>query len=273
MTFSFVDYSNGFFRKKMKILITGYKGFIGQNMVKALADHELSFYEPGESLPQVAGLDWVVHLGAITSTTETNVELIMRHNYDFSRWIANECKTHGVNLQYSSSASVYGLNRNFNESAPLSPLNPYAYSKFLFDRYVANMVGPWPILVQGFRYFNVYGPHEDHKGDQASPFHKFEKQAMETGVVKLFEGSENYMRDFVHVDRVCDVHRRFLKIQETGIWNVGTGKPISFKMVAKIQSLKHNATIEYIPMPENLKNQYQTYTCADLELLKRYIPV
>ena len=257
----------------MKILITGYKGFIGQNMIKTLSDHTLSFYEPGEELPTIQGLDWVIHLGAISSTTETNVELVMQHNYDFSRWIANECKQHGVNFQYSSSASIYGLNKNFNESAPSNPQSPYAYSKFLFDRYISHLAGNWPISVQGFRYFNVYGPYEDHKGDQASPFHKFEKQAKETGVIKLFEGSDQYLRDFVSVERVCDIHKQFLNIKETGIWNVGTGQPRSFQSVAEEIAQKYNARIEYIPMPDNIKKQYQTYTCADLELLKRYIEV
>jgi len=257
----------------MKILITGYKGFIGQNMVKALADHSLFFYEPGEPLPVIQGLDWVIHLGAISSTTETNVEKVMQHNYDFSRWIASECKTHNVNFQYSSSASIYGLNKNFNESAPSDPRSPYAYSKFLFDRYISHLAGDWPILVQGFRYFNVYGPHEDHKGDQASPFFKFEKQAKETGVIRLFEGSDQYFRDFVSVERVCEVHCQFLEIKETGIWNLGTGQPRSFQSVAEEIAQKYNARIEYIPMPDNIKNQYQSYTCADLDLLKRYILV
>lgn len=257
----------------MKILITGHKGFIGQNMVKALADHELSFYEPGDNLPEVSGLDWVIHLGALTSTTETNVELVMQHNYDFSRWIVNECKLKGVNFQYSSSASIYGSNKSFNESSPSNPQSPYAYSKFLFDRYIAHLAGDWPILVQGFRYFNVYGPHEDHKGDQASPFFKFEKQAKETGVIQLFEGSDQYQRDFVPVERVCDVHRQFLDIKETGIWNLGTGSPRSFQSVAEEIAQKYNARIEYIPMPDNIKNQYQTYTCADLNLLSRYIKI
>ena len=256
----------------MKILITGHRGFVGQNMIKVLKDHHtLSFYEPGDDIPNVRGLDWVIHLGAITSTTETNVELVMQHNYDFSRWIATQCRDNGVNFQYSSSASIYGLKTSFNESDPSDPRSPYAWSKFLFDRYIAHLAADWPILVQGFRYFNVYGPHEDHKGDQASPYHKFEKQAKETGVIKLFEGSENYLRDFVPVERVCDIHKQFLNIKETGIWNVGLGRATSFESVARMIAEKYGATIEYIPMPDNMKNQYQTYTCADIDLLKRYI--
>jgi ADP-L-glycero-D-manno-heptose 6-epimerase len=257
----------------MKILITGHKGFVGQNLVSCLSDHELSFFQPGDDLPSVNGLDWVIHLGAITATTETNVEKVLEANYDFSRWLVNECLRHKVNFQYASSASIYGLNKQFNESSPADPRSPYAWSKYLFDRYITYLAGTWPIKVQGFRYFNVYGPHEDHKGDQASPYHKFEKQAKETGVIKLFEGSENFYRDFVPVETVCRIHKHFLSVPDTGIWNVGTGRATSFADVARMIADKYDAKIEYIPMPEALKSQYQTYTCADVSLLKTYYNV
>lgn len=254
----------------MKILITGHKGFIGQNLIEHLSDHTLSFYEPGDHLPDVSSLDWVIHLGAITSTTETNVERVLEANYDFSRWLVNQCRIHNVNFQYSSSASIYGLKTEFNEGSPADPRSPYAWSKYLFDRYITYLAGDWPIRVQGFRYFNVYGPHEDHKGDQASPYHKFEKQAKETGVIKLFEGSENFKRDFISVDEVCKIHKHFLDVADTGIWNVGTGVATSFADVANTIAEKYNAKIEYIPMPDNLKGQYQAYTCADISLLRKY---
>jgi ADP-L-glycero-D-manno-heptose 6-epimerase len=254
----------------MKILITGDRGFIGQNMVKALSEeHTLSFFEWGESEPDVTGLDWVIHLGAISSTTEKNVERVLNQNYDFSCWLLHQCHNKGVNFQYASSASVYGLNQNFKENAPVNPLSPYAWSKYLFDRYV--LENDWQgIFVQGFRYFNVYGPHESHKGNQASPFYQFETQARDTGVIKLFEGSENYLRDFVPVETVCNVHRRFFDVYESGIWNVGTGETMSFKDVADLYAVLYNARIEYIPMPDSVKNQYQTYTCADITRLKKY---
>jgi ADP-L-glycero-D-manno-heptose 6-epimerase len=254
----------------MKILITGHRGFIGKNLVEYLKDHELSFYEPGDTLPSVDGLDWVIHLGALTSTTETNVELVLENNYDFSRWLVNECLQHNVNFQYSSSASIYGQNKNFNENSPVNPQSPYAWSKYLFDRYITYTAGSWPIKVQGFRYFNVYGPYEDHKGNQASPYHKFEKQAKDTSVIKLFEGSDKFSRDFVPVETVCKIHKHFLSVSETGIWNVGTGQATSFENVARMIADKYNAHIEYIPMPENLKHQYQEFTCADVGLLRKY---
>jgi len=256
----------------VKILITGHKGFIGQNMSKALAVHELSFYEWGDELPNVRDLDWVVHLGAISATTEKNVERVMSQNYEFSQWLLHECINAKVNFQYSSSASVYGLSDQFHEDSPKHPLSPYAWSKFLFDRYVERLENT-NILIQGFRYFNVYGPHEDHKGNQASPYFQFEQQAITTGKIKLFEGSDKFLRDFVPVNIVCDVHRTFFDVRESGIWNVGTGRTLSFESVAQTIANKHGASIEYIPMPDNIKNQYQTYTCADTNKLKKHFSI
>jgi ADP-L-glycero-D-manno-heptose 6-epimerase len=255
----------------MKILITGHRGFIGQNMVNALKDHHtLSFYEWGDSPPEIEGLDWVIHLGAISSTTEQDVEKIMKQNHDFSCIMLMACQIHGVNLQYASSASVYGLNtRNFNEDADLRPTSPYSWSKYLFDRHVKTQKFN-NIYVQGFRYFNVYGPFEDHKKDQASPYYKFEQQAKTTGIIKLFENSNQYYRDFVPVKTVIDVHKEFFNVKKSGIWNVGTGKARSFQNVAEEIAKKYNAKIEYIPMPAELKNQYQTYTQADVTELKKY---
>lgn len=253
----------------MKILITGYKGFIGQNMVNALKnEHELSYYDWGDPPPEMEGLDWCIHLGAISSTIETDVEKVMKQNHDFSCLLLMACQLSGVNLQYASSASIYGLGNNFKEDAPPSPQSPYAWSKYLFDRSVLNTKFD-NIVVQGFRYFNVYGPHEDHKGDQASPYHKFEKQAKETGVIKLFEGSENYLRDFVPVEQVINIHKQFFNVKETGVWNLGTGRATSFESVARMIADKYNARIEYIPMPDNIAKQYQKFTQADMTKVTR----
>lgn len=252
----------------MKILITGHRGFIGKNMIRALQDeHQLYFFEWGEKYPLVNGLDLVIHLGANSFTTERDVDKIMRQNYDFSIWMLHECLTWKVPLQYSSSASVYGNNNKFSESDPVDPRSPYAWSKYLFDKYVIDRLDQVKTSVQGFRYFNVYGPGEEHKGDQASPYFKFTEQAKRTGIIKLFKGSEHYLRDFVHVDKVVDIHKKFFNVRESGIWNVGTGIPRSFQDVAEEIAKKHGARIEYISMPAHLKSQYQKYTCADLTRL------
>lgn len=253
----------------MKILITGYKGFIGQNMVNALKDeHELSLYEWGEDPPEFEGLDWCIHLGANSSTTEKNADNIMRQNHDFSCVVLMACQMNGVNLQYASSASVYGLTRDFREDAPKCPQSPYAWSKYLFDRHVLSQKFD-NIRVQGFRYFNVYGPHEDHKLGQSSPYHAFERQAKETGIIKVFENSERYLRDFVPVETVVNIHKKFFNVNESGVWNVGTGQPKSFLQVAEEVAAKYDAKIVSVPMPDSIKNQYQEYTCADLTKLNR----
>ena len=244
----------------MKILLTGYKGFIGQNMLKALknTDHEISVFEWGEELPSIMEQDWVVHIGAISSTTERDIDKIMRQNYEFSQQLFDECKTFGINLQYSSSASVYGLGTNFTETALPDPKNAYAWSKYLFERYHQQNQGG--NIVQGFRYFNVYGPGEDHKGSQASPYHQFRKQALETNKIKVFENSDQYRRDFVPVEQVVATHLAFLNNSDSGIFNIGTGTTKSFLEVAE----SFGVPIETISMPEQLKASYQKYTCANM---------
>ena len=238
-------------------------------MVKAMYDHTLFFHEWNDSLDisLFEKLDWVIHLGAISSTTETNADKIYTQNIEFTLELLHLCIDNDVNLQYASSASVYGINQNFKEDAPKSPSSHYAWSKFIVDKFVERIMPDLKICVQGFRYFNVFGLHEDHKGDQASPFYKFEKQAKETGTIKIFEGSENFRRDFIHVDNVCQIHKLMLDKPVSGIYNVGMGTTRSFQSVAEEIANKHNAKIEYIPMPENIRKQYQSYTCADLTKL------
>lgn len=255
----------------MKILVTGHRGFIGQNMVKSLADHTISTYEWGDPLPTIKGLDWVIHLGAISSTAETDRSRLKIQNIDSSKWMFHECIRNGVNLQYASSASVYGNSLNFKETAVKYPNSLYADSKLTFDNYVSQY--PHDIIVQGFRYFNVYGPHEDHKGSQASPYETFKTQALATGVIQIFIGSDEFCRDFVPVATVIDVHKCFFNVSKSGIWNVGSGIPTSFQSIAEHIAQQYNATIEYVTMPEEMKIRYQRYTCADLtELYKLYDP-
>ncbi len=248
----------------MNILLTGHRGFIGQHMLRALESrgHYVQTYEWGDNqLPSVIDQDWVIHIGGNSSTVERDIDKILTQNYDFSRQLFNACKTYGVNLQYASSASVYGMGQDFKETAPADPKTPYAWSKYLFERYhLAHQGGN---IVQGFRYFNVYGPEgEEHKGKQASPYMQFKQQYQETGRVKIFENSDEYLRDFIHISKLIDIQLQFLDIKESGVFNVGTGKPKSFKEVAL--SICSENEIDYIPMPEILKDSYQKYTCADM---------
>jgi ADP-L-glycero-D-manno-heptose 6-epimerase len=246
----------------MKILVTGHLGFIGSHLYKHLAEkHDVSGYDWSTKFPNVRGYDWVIHAGAISSTTEKDIEKVFRQNYDFSVKLLQQCEYHGVNLQYSSSASVYGLNSEYSEDSPVDPRTPYAWSKYLFERHVQKLERY--NIVQGFRYFNVYGPGEEHKGTQASPYTQFRKQFEETGVVKVFKNSENYHRDFIHVDDIVRLHEKFLSVKDSGIWNFGTGTTKSFLDVAK--SITEN--IVEVDMPEVLHCSYQKYTCANLAKL------
>lgn len=252
----------------MKILVTGHKGFIGSHMFNRLKrdGHEVFGYEPLDAKPYIYNYDWVIHMGAISSTTETNVEKIMAQNYDFSCQLLDECVFWKVNFQFASSASIYGLNKKFTESSPVDPRTPYAWSKYMFERYAFQQTKYLKhSVIQMFRYFNVYGTNEEHKGSQASPYTQFKKQKEETGRIKLFVHSDKYYRDFISVNDIVNYHRRFFDVEESGLWNLGTGEVKSFYEVAK----EIDAPIDYIPMPQNLKNSYQEYTCADLTKLNK----
>ena len=258
----------------MKILVTGSDGFIGQNLVTHLMSegHGVAEYEYVENtVPDCSQFDRVIHMGAISSTTETDVEKVMKQNLDFSTKLLQVCDMQGVDLIYASSASVYGPTTHFTEDGDLLPVSPYAWSKYLFDRFLNQYLEEFNIKIQGFRYFNVYGPGEENKGDQASPYTKFTKQAKEDGVITLFEDSDKYLRDFVCVEDICRAHELMFDSDSTGIFNIGTGTATSFETVANAIATKHNAAIQYIPIPENIKAQYQKYTCANLTKLNNAI--
>jgi len=246
----------------VKILVTGHKGFLGKRMYESLLEqnHEVDGYEYGDVYPTVRNYDWIVHIGAISSTVERDVDKVMTQNYDFTTTMYREARHFGVNFQFSSSASVYGLISTFREDAPVDPRTPYAWSKYLVERYIKNLP-PTDSFAQCFRYFNVYGPEgEEHKGDQASPFYKFKSQAEQADSIKVFEGSEKYLRDFIQVDDVVQIQQKFLDIPVNGVYNIGSGKVQSFMDVAK----RYSSKIIEVPMPEVLKSNYQEYTCADM---------
>ena len=253
----------------MKILVTGHRGFIGQNIIKwfkANTQWTVNGWDIQEnsSFPDIKNYDWVIHLGAITSTTEQNVKKVLEYNTEFSKTLYTLCQVNSVNFQYASSASVYGLESDFLETSPCIPQTPYAWSKYLFEFWLSKQ-SINNNIVQGFRYFNVYGNYEDHKSTQASPVSKFSLQ----NPIQLFKNSAEYKRDFVAVEDVCRVHADFIKnIKTSGIWNIGTGKPRSFQSIANLISKRNNSSIEYIEMPNNLRLSYQKYTCANLTKLE-----
>lgn len=255
----------------MNILLTGHLGFIGKHFLEFFnknQNYNVVTYDIKENkkFPSLSNINWVIHLGANSSTNSRDIDDFLTTNTEFTINLYEECAEKNINLQYASSASIYGRNNEFVESVMPDPLTPYAWSKYLIERYIKN--NPQKIIVQGFRYFNVYGKYEDHKLGQASPHYTFEKQAIENNVINVFENSEEYKRDFISVEQVIDVHIKFIHhVKESGVWNLGSGTATSFLDIAKKISSKYNSTINFIKMPDNMKNNYQTYTCADLSKL------
>jgi len=305
----------------MLYVVTGAAGFIGSKLIEALnragiseiiavdnlenaakvknlAGCEIEDYmDKREFLERLVAnqfdeeIEAVLHQGACSDTMETNGRYVMENNYRYSRILLDWCQDEAVPMLYASSASVYGAGREFREERACErPLNAYAYSKFLFDQQVRRRLPARSAQIAGFRYFNVYGPNEAHKGRMASvSFHAF-NQFMSEGKVKLFTGSDGYAdgeqrRDFIHVDDVVNVNLYFLEHRGlSGIFNCGTGRAQSFNDVARavvngvrtgrgeselsLDEMVAEGLIEYIPFPPQLVGKYQSFTEADLALLR-----
>ena len=258
------------------IIITGHEGFIGKKFLEKLKDKEVIKVEKRNSWHFRSFNEWhkvelILHQGAISDTTCTNLKAINHFNVEFTQWLFEQAIKYQIPIKYASSASVYG-----NTSDTINPLNYYAISKVISDYWMQDNIDEFK-LVQGFRYFNVYGEGEDHKEDQASPVHKFTKQVKDVGSLKLFEGSDKFLRDFICVDDVVDIVLNNDK--PSGIYDLGTSNPTSFQEVGELIAEKHNGIIKYIPFPEHLKGKYQTYTCAKKEwdykftTIKEYLQV
>lgn len=303
------------------IIVTGGAGFIGSNIVKTLnaqgrtdiivvddlsdgrqfynlSDCDIADYlDKNDFIHRVQiddslldDVDVVFHEGACSSTTEWDGKFMMENNYEYSKILLHACLEKGIPYLYASSASVYGGSDVFKEERRHEkPLNVYGYSKWQFDQYVRQLQRTYPndtfpSQVVGFRYFNVYGPREQHKGSMSSVAFHFNNQIKDAGVCKLFGETNGYAageqrRDFVFVGDVVKVNLWFWKNpKQSGIFNLGTGKCQSFNDVAdavikwhgqKDQSEKSaHAKKEYIPFPEHLKGAYQSFTEADISLLR-----
>lgn len=244
----------------MAVLITGHKGFIGRNMMAAFPD--AIGYEWGDGDICFDGVTAVIHLGAISSTACNDWDLLKQQNVDFSKQLLDECAKRKMHFQFASSASVYGVDaQSFCERDTVQPANLYAKSKRAVEKYILSK--DWPMPVQAFRYFNVHGKYEDHK-DQPSPHSLFARQAKQSGVITLFEKSQEYKRDFISVKNVVNIHKKFLQKSESGIFNVGSGKATSFYDVAHSIASSTGAMVKEVPMPNNMAKTYQKFTKADM---------
>ena len=289
------------------LIVTGGAGFIGSNLVKMLHErgyenivvvddlvdgHKFvnisdlpiaDYLDKDEFLERMAeprfvkGLRAVLHQGACSATTEWDGRYMMQNNYGYSQILLRHCLDHDVQYIYASSAAVYGASETFVEDPAFEkPLNVYGYSKLQFDRYVRRVVPEPPSQVVGLRYFNVYGPREQHKGSMASVAFHFNNQLLADGEVRLFEGSGGYgngeqRRDFIYVDDACAVNVWFLEHPEvSGIYNTGTGRAQAFNDVANAVLAYHGrGSIRYVPFPKHLEGAYQSYTQADLGQLRQ----
>ena len=195
----------------------------------------------------------------------------MANNYEYSKTLLNHCLKNKIDFLYASSAAVYGNGEKgfVEERESEYPLNVYGFSKFAFDNYVRLILPKAESQVMGLRYFNVYGPQENHKGRMASvAFHLFH-QLQETGRMKLFEGSGNFRRDFIHVADTVKINLHFYESKSSGIFNAGTGKARSFENIATtLQRLHGSGELETITFPEDLRGKYQEFTEAGLNNLR-----
>jgi ADP-L-glycero-D-manno-heptose 6-epimerase len=302
-------------------ILTGGAGFIGSNVLKALNRagvtniivvdnlersekfHNLvgcafaeyldkrEFRERLEAGEFDGAVDAVIHQGACSDTMESDGRYMLDNNYRYSLALLDFCQDEEIPFLYASSAAVYGGGTVFREEpAHEAPLNVYGYSKYLFDQVVRRRLADAASQIAGFRYFNVYGPNEAHKGRMASVAWHLFNQYRASGKVKLFEGSGGYgdgeqRRDFVSVEDIVKANVFFLERSDvSGIFNLGTGRAQTFNDVAvatvnavrksegtpalSLEAMRAEGILEYIPFPDALKGKYQHFTEADMTQLR-----
>ena len=256
----------------MKVLLTGHKGFIGSNLLTKLKElgHYVYCLEKDGNYEELAleqmieRCDVIFHVGAISDTTLQDANEMLYYNYTLSKRIFDLARKHNIKVVYSSSAANYG-------SGDGIPNNIYGWSKLLAEEYGLKTCERFVAL----RYFNVYGPQEQHKGNMASVAYHLHNQLKESDEIKLFEGSDGYddgeqRRDFIYVEDVVKVNLWFLKNKNiSGIFNLGTGKSQTFNEIAEaVIDWNKKGKVKYIKFPENLKEAYQSFTEANISKLR-----
>lgn len=287
-------------------IVTGGAGFVGSNLVRELNRRghtdilvvdNLTRGDKARNLADLTLADYmdkrefrarldagtldlspeaVFHNGACSDTMEADGRYMMENNYGDSKALLHWCLARKAPLVYASSAATYGASPDF-EPVPANerPLNVYGYSKLAFDQHVRSLFPAIQSPVVGLRYFNVFGPREAHKGRMMSVLHQLLSQLKETGVCRLFEGTDGYenggqQRDFIYVGDVVSINIHFGGAgMAKGIVNAGTGQARSFNDIAKtLIALLGRGRVDYIPFPEVLRGKYQSFTQADVRSLR-----